>query len=187
MWLRKQVAYWLLMEGADCRAVNQFGDTPLHFAARWGHAEARHPGPGCGCSPGRALCIHRRPTQPGGLLSGSLPPNAGCAAACERRRQLEGAQWHGLDCAAPRGQLLQRGGGAAAAGLGRRSTHTTIIMLNLLFQHKILMQKLYLCVQNDPCDAPSRWLVSPRLAQRSAQPTLALLTFALPTIAQQTL
>ena len=26
-----EVAYWLLMEGADCRAVNQFGDTPLHF------------------------------------------------------------------------------------------------------------------------------------------------------------
>ena len=24
-----EVAYWLLMEGADCRAVNQFGDTPL--------------------------------------------------------------------------------------------------------------------------------------------------------------
>lgn len=35
-----EVAYWLLMEGQDCRAVNQFGDTPLHFAARWC---ARHP------------------------------------------------------------------------------------------------------------------------------------------------
>lgn len=34
-----EVAYWLLMEGANCSAVNQFGDTPLHFAARWGHAE----------------------------------------------------------------------------------------------------------------------------------------------------
>jgi ankyrin repeat protein len=34
-----EVAYWLLMEGADCRVANQFGDTPLHYAARWGHAE----------------------------------------------------------------------------------------------------------------------------------------------------
>ena len=34
-----EVAYWLLMEGADCNVANQFGDSPLHHAARWGHLE----------------------------------------------------------------------------------------------------------------------------------------------------
>ena len=34
-----EVAYWILMEGADCGVANQFGDTALHHAARWNHVE----------------------------------------------------------------------------------------------------------------------------------------------------